>query len=305
MLLTIVGDPHAKPDNLDKINTLFDMIEDLGNECVILGDLLDTKEVVRGKCLNTYIRRFKQSKLKFWVLVGNHDWFNLECKEHALEVLKELSNVTVVDKCLRYQNLDFIAYYKDQNVLKEYMKIGSGKTLFCHADIKSFDYGNGLISEEGLDAKDFSGYKRVISGHYHKYQKQGNITYLGTPFSHSFGETNQDKYIGVYDTKTDELELLPTPFPKHMTYELDASQKKFVEERGDIVRVILKGTQEQIDKYQKQEGVKYIERPDALVKSSVINEAETPQVQFSKWGKTIKGYSDELVEKGLEILRNV
>lgn len=70
MRLTVVGDPHAKPNNLDKITQLFDHIEELGNTCIILGDLLDTKELVRGRCLNHYFHRFEKSSLNFIVLTS-------------------------------------------------------------------------------------------------------------------------------------------------------------------------------------------------------------------------------------------
>ena len=63
MKFTIVGDPHAKPGNLNKINHLFDMVETLGNTVIWLGDFLDTKEIIRGKCLNLIHRRLSESKL--------------------------------------------------------------------------------------------------------------------------------------------------------------------------------------------------------------------------------------------------
>ncbi len=303
---TVIGDPHAKPTNLDKINTLFDIAEDLGNSVIILGDLLDTKEMVRGKCLNLYYKRMRESKLSFTLLVGNHDWFNLECEEHSLEPLKELRNVTVVDTAISNELVAFLPYMKDQEKLKEAFKLCAGKVVFCHVDMTGFDYGNGLISGEGLTLADVQGAKRVFSGHYHKYQEIGTFTYLGTPFSHSFGESNQDKYICVYDTDADTIDLFPTPFPRHITIDLDCSVYSGHHYNDvDIQRVILRGTQEEIDRVQREENVKYIEEPTSVVKARVINETESPQLQFTKWAKDIKGYSDEVVELGLEILNDV
>lgn len=305
---TVIGDPHAKPDNLDKINTLFDMVEDLGNPTIWLGDLLDTKELVRGKCLNTYLKRFSDSKLQHYVLVGNHDWFNLECQEHSLEAFKVLKNVKVVDTLECIEGQWFAPYTQDIQALKEWTKCVGNRTLFCHADIKGFDYGNGLLSEEGAELADFKHTKRVISGHYHKYQEVGNITYLGTPFSHSFGESNQDKFIGIFDTKSNELKLIPTPFPQHKTYEIDCGEFSRVihADYHNICRYVLKGTQEQIDAFVKPNGVKIIEQPSsALTKALVVHETDSSDVQFSKWSKEIKGYSDAILELGLEILKNV
>jgi hypothetical protein len=303
---TVIGDPHAKPNNLDKINTLFDIVEDLGLPTIWLGDLLDTKEVVRGKCLNTYIRRFRESKLQHYVLVGNHDWFNLDCKEHSLEPLKALPNVRVVDDffILDKGQTVLLAYKHNQDLLKAHFSNYKGKTVFCHADIRGFDYGNGLVSTDGLELADVDGVN-VISGHYHKFQEIGNVTYLGTPFSHSFGESNQDKYIAIF-RPGQKLELIETPFPKHVTLELDCSKYDGHEApQDDYMRVILRGTQEEIDRVMRFDEVKYIEQPTAAAKAATINESESPEVQFSKWAKDIKGYSDEILKLGLEVLSDV
>jgi DNA repair exonuclease SbcCD nuclease subunit len=309
--LSLVGDPHAKPDNLDKINTLFDYIEGLGNPTIWLGDLLDTKEMVRGKCLNTYIRRFNESKLKHYVLVGNHDWFNLECKDHSLVPLMGLQNVVVIDsprsfifgeyKCRLYP------YIHDQNILRADIKKTDAQVIFGHFDIKNFDYGNGLVSTDGLEVSDFKG-KNVVSGHYHKYQKVNKITYLGTPFSHSFGEANQQKFIGIYhlDEKTPILDLIETPFPRHISLEVNAAERSEVDSSGkDIYRVVLSGSQEEINRFRKSDGVKYIERPITSEKEVVVSEADAPEIQFRKWATDIKGYSDEVVSLGLEVLADV
>lgn len=307
---TVVGDPHAKPDNLDKINTLFDIIEELGNDTIILGDLLDTKELVRGKCLNAYFNRLSKSKLQFYILVGNHDWFNLECQDHSLKPLSVLENVTIIDTPqivkLGTKPCYFHPYTHDTEVFKRTLKGLTPKTIFCHADIKGFDYGNGIFSKDGLDFEDLDKHN-VISGHYHKYQKKGNITYLGTPFSHSFGESNQDKFLGIFDSDTNELDLIETPFPKHVTMEVDADTAPEWDNytSDNYVRIILTGKPENIKLFKRAPGVKYIEAPTKTRNIQVINETQSPEIQFSKWAKEIKGYDDDLIKLGLEILRDV
>lgn len=306
---TLIGDPHAKPDNLDKINQLFDIIEDFPDDCIILGDLLDTKELVRGKCLNTYLKRMSESKRSFIVLVGNHDWFNHECKEHSLEPLKNLKNVVVVDKPWIYnERLMFIPYMHDLEAFRQALKQAEGRHVICHADIVGFDYGNGRRSDVGLDLKDFQNCKKIVSGHYHKFQKAGNITYLGTPFSHSFGETNQIKYIGTFDDITGKIALLETPFPRHTTYYVDCDEP-FEEPKildSDINRIVLIGNKENISKFDKKNPkVKYIENPKITSNVNIISEAQSHDVQFTNWAKDVKKYSKEIIDLGLEILKNV
>lgn len=308
---TVIGDPHARPDNLDKINTLFDIIEDMNHPCIILGDLLDTKEIVRGKCLNLYIERIKASKLHFTILVGNHDWFNHDCLAHSLEPLKLLLNVTLVDKPMDLKDFYAIPYVHDKQILSQNLaSFVTRKPVVGHFDIVGFDYGNGHISEAGLVAKDLARFPVVLSGHYHKYQKQDNILYLGTPFSHSFGESNQQKYIGIFDSNSTKFELIPTTFSRHLTIELDCDTDDGSERArelfpNDYVRVILYGIQENINKFNREEGIKYIERPKNSEKHATISEIQSTEQQFVKWAKDLKGYSDSVVELGLEILRDV
>jgi DNA repair exonuclease SbcCD nuclease subunit len=313
---TVVGDPHCRLDNLDKMNQLFDMIEDLGNDCIILGDLLDTKELIRGKCLNLYLKRMRNSKLFFSVLVGNHDRFALDSEEHALQALGHLSNVRLVnsprglytDEDEHGKFLAMVPYIHDPKKLREALEsVKKADIIFCHADIKGFDYGNGLLSKEGLDLEDLAHYPMIVSGHYHKYQKLNNITYLGTPFSHSFGESNQDKYLGILDTDTMELELLETPFPRHKTITIDASQTK--NHPGiDLYhynRIILTGKPEDLKQFPRLPGIKYIEKPELTKLSKEINEVQSPEVQFNQWASEVKKYNNDIIDLGLRILKNV
>jgi len=312
--ITVVGDPHAKADNLHKIDQLFDLIEELGNTTVILGDLLDTKEVVRGKCFNKYLERFqKANHLHFLVLVGNHDWFNLECQQHSLEAMKLLPNVTVVDKLHFDHDCAFLPYRPNlHEVWPQIAPLLKGTPVFCHADIKGFDYGNGRISEEGLDASAFNHGGLVISGHYHKFQQRAHITYLGTPFSHSFGEANQEKFIGIFDNETKQLDLIPTKFAAHRSSTLNVNDPAFASNHAAIAsnthdywRIILEGTQEEIDLVKKRDHIKYIEQPTQQGVSTIITEIESPEQQFEKWATQIKQLSPETVALGMEFLKHV
>lgn len=305
---TIIGDPHAVRGNLEKIGTLFDIAEDLGEPTIILGDLLDTKELIRGKVFNYVYKRLKESKIQWYILVGNHDWFNLTCEDHSLQVLKELPNVTVVDKLIVEGDTAFMPFQTPEKIAEMLNAIPKKvKYLFAHLDVVGFDFGNGIKSQVGLKLSELKRFDKVITGHYHTFAQKKNLTYLGTPFSHTFGETNQDKFIGSF--VDGELGLLPTPFPKHLTFEIDCNIPEEIEwQEEDIVRVFLDGTQDAIAAYPRQEGVKYLERPttEEEAEDSVIDEIQTPAIQFSNWATKIRGIEDEaIIEAGVELLKEV
>jgi hypothetical protein len=46
MKYSLVADIHAQNTNLDKVGKVFDLVEDLGNPVIILGDLLHTKAIM-------------------------------------------------------------------------------------------------------------------------------------------------------------------------------------------------------------------------------------------------------------------
>lgn len=311
---TVVGDPHIKPSNLETTAQLFDLVEGLSRPVIWLGDMLDTKEVVRSKCLNALYRYFKGSKLRHYVLVGNHDWHNLECEEHSLEILKELSNVHIIDKPTTFVNLPFLfmPYYHDLDKFKkdlaEYRGIGRDKAsvLVMHQGINGFDFGNGYIEENGLDFSGFADFHRVISGHFHKFQEKGNLVYVGTPFSHSFGETDQDKFIALYDSASDSIEYVETPFPRHVTLELDAIWLTPDKIKGNnYYRVILTGPQADIEALDKSKfpGVKFIERPEELeLEGQIIEESASNEKKFVTWAKEVRKLDKETVDLGLEIM---
>lgn len=316
----LLGDPHSKPVNREPILSLFQIVEEMGLPLAVwLGDLLDNKEVIRGKCLNDYYHYFRDSKLQHVVLVGNHDWFSLECKEHSLELLKELPNVTVVDRPTKIGDVLFLPYYHDLAAFRKVIAEDNSRILIMHQGVNGFDFGNGFIEDKGLELAELNKYELAVSGHFHKFQKKGNLLYPGTPFTHSFGESDQEKFIATLDPASLKMEFIKTPFPAHVTIHLklkDPSMdypahlaKRIAKDskKGDFVRVILEGTEEALLRFDRTgfENIKIIER---LVQSDVegpeVTEASTNAEQFVLWAN-LKGLSEDVLELGFEILEGV
>lgn len=313
----LLGDPHSKPVNREPILSLFQIVEKMGLPLnVWLGDLLDNKEVIRGKCLNDYYHYFRDSKLKHVVLVGNHDWFSLECKEHSLELLKELPNVTVVDRPTKIDDALFLPYYHDLSAFRKAIEEDDSRILIMHQGVNGFDFGNGFIEDKGLELTEIGKYELVVSGHFHKFQRKGNLLYPGTPFTHSFGESDQEKFIATLDPVSLKMEFIKTPFPAHVTIHLKLKDpttdypahlaKRIAKDskKGDFVRAILEGTEEALLRFDRTgfENIKIIER---LVQSDVegpeVTEASTNAEQFVLWAN-LKGLSEDVLELGFEIL---
>jgi len=317
---TVVGDPHLTPKTLDKGDQLFKIVEELGNPVIWLGDLQDTKEVVRSKVLNAYFDYFKSSKLQHIILVGNHDWHNLECLDHSLKTLGALPNVIIVDKPIMFDSFMAIPYYKDTDKLKQILKeVGGVRTLFCHVDISGFDYGNGCLCEDGLSLEDFKTFGLVISGHFHKHQVQNNLVYLGTPFSHSFGETDQHKFLGIYNETSNTLKFLPSKFPRHVTLKLRISPPagsvsyfedlhKFIEANKDnLMRIQLYGNPADVASFDRvpynKLNIKFEDKSEGDdIIGADIDETLDNKTQFNIWAKDVRQLDPETINIGLSIL---
>lgn len=325
--LTLVGDLHTKNDNLEKIGAIFDLIDGLGHSVVLLGDVFHTKEVIRGKCLNYVFDRISQSKLQFYILVGNHDWFNLECTEHSLELFKTLPNVDVIDRPQTTIFIDsnlvnntpasgierrvtFLPYYHDFDKFREAVaNTKHDSVLIMHQGITGFDYGNGHIAENEVALEELRKFELVVSGHFHKYQENSNLVYLGTPFSHDFGESNQTKYIGLLDIETLKIDLIPMRLPQHKTLEFNCdSGSQISYEETDIVRIVLTGREASVKAFDRSNfpRAKIIERPDReLADVDIVSETDSNPKKFVSWAKNVKQLDDETISLGLQLLEEV
>ena len=318
---TVVGDLHLTNKSQDKATQLFEIVEGLSNPTIWLGDLLDTKEIIRGKCLNSLFQYFKNSKLQHIVIVGNHDFFNLECQDHSLRVLSQLDNVKIVDKTEYINGIAFIPYCHNIETLRntlDQVKVDNIKTVIGHFDVSGYDYGNGHICESGLSFKDFIGFDSVISGHFHKFQNTGIFTYLGTPFSHSFGEANQDKVIATLDMSTLSLNLIPTPFPRHVSMKLETGKRgalkkldTFISDnKSNIIRVQLYGTSEECSKIDKSKyadlSIKWEDKSESDIDSGIeLDETLDNKTQFLGWAQGIKLLDKETINLGMSILEKL
>ena len=315
-MFTLVGDLHIKPSNLKEIENLFKQIEGLKNDVIILGDIFDGKEIIKGRCLNLLYKLLIHSNLKFTFVVGNHDLYFLREKEHALEVFKSLKNVSIVDSLCLLNGLYLLPYTHDLNNFRKILStIPKTCTLIGHQGISGFDYGTGYICNDDLTTEDFKDFTLVVMGHFHSYQQKNNIVYLGTPFTHSFGESNTDKYIATLNEKTNEIKLIPTNFRKHLTLEVDCdilykdgdNSSSLELEAQNYYRIILTGALINIKRFKKIESpnIKFIERPDFIKDKSKISELESPEKQFAMWGKDIKKLEKEVILEGIKILQEV
>jgi DNA repair exonuclease SbcCD nuclease subunit len=307
----VVGDLQMKKENLQKCLNLFQLIEQKSeseglNSVIWLGDMLDKRGLVEIECLNSLYNYFSNSGLIHHVLVGNHDLISLHDKKHSLETLKTLKNVHIYDEITKVDNLLFAPYYKDPN--KFIQNIASdADILVCHQGIKEFTIGSGYTENEAVNIGDLSHFKLVLAGHYHTPKNINNVVYLGSPFSHSFGESNEEKRIAILDTSNYTLKYFSVlNFPRHISIEVNCKDQLPLIDDYNYFRIILNGSEEEINEIKhrliKKSNVKYIFRETSRSNNVAIEETLTNKDKWIKWCKEIKKLDDNTINKGLELL---
>ena len=322
----ICGDLQLQHSNKDKVKSILNQIKSYNLPTIFLGDMLDKRGLIEADCLNLLYDYFyslsdtrEDTNNMNYIICGNHDKINITSEESALSPLSSLENVILVDKPFNSiidKELLFVPYYRDPNEFIKAIndkKYENTKYLFCHQGVKEFTLSSGYSENEAVDLKDLKKFKLVVAGHYHTPQEKENVVYLGSPFSHSFGESNERKRIAIFDDKDGSLEYIETYLPRHITMEIDVDHHLEIGspvydfDPNHYTRVILKGKKTSIDQFPKDKYpfVKFIEEPTIEYSRSLLRETQTPKDMFDKWYKEIKKETDEeLYQLGIDILKN-
>jgi hypothetical protein len=203
----IIGDPHFKHnamlDGRDFAEkSIKAALKASPSFIVILGDTLDTHEVVRvdPHLLATEWISELSEIAHVYLLIGNHDLLNASqylSNKHIFTPLKKWENVTVVDKpCYAEYNEYSFAFcpYVEPGRFTEALDtlVDQGETwemvdcIFGHQEFRGCKMG-AIISEKGDVWNE--NYPPVITGHIHDSQIVGNVYMPGSAYQHNFGDS--------------------------------------------------------------------------------------------------------------------
>jgi DNA repair exonuclease SbcCD nuclease subunit len=221
--ILFIGDPHIRHTHLSDGISLLRWIENVAEEkkpdlIVNLGDTFDSHAVIRSEVLSEVVKhlsRLSSLNIPVIMLLGNHDFYKPNSKQyHALEVLKFIPGVTIVDSFSILDGIAYIPYLENGETWPEC----DTKIAVTHNTFIGADYGF-KIADDGIDLSCVSN-EVIFSGHIHKAQilspkdKNGSsIVYPGAPMAFSASDADQDKSLSIFDTETNDIEIIPSPFP--------------------------------------------------------------------------------------------
>lgn len=223
MKFLVIGDLHYGVGNDDpwqeniRIQTMkqiFDYVDDNDiSTLVFLGDVFDNQQALTHRTLElnrkTIIEPIQERNLKVITIIGNHDAkHKTTLTPNAItEVYGKIDNFHIVNSAetidLYGTDIDFVSWICKDNELeiREFVKNSSSKYCFGHFELAGYYYYSGIQATHGDDPQFLRHYDYVGSGHYHTINGHGNVHYLGTPFTITSNDINEERGFYEFDTK--------------------------------------------------------------------------------------------------------
>ena len=191
------GSRTHNQDCEDFVNWFCDTAQAEGAEtCIFLGDWHHNRNTTDVSTMNytvSNLERLSKSFEKVYVILGNHDEFYKDKREiHSLEFARLFPNIELVNETLSEGDVTIMPWL----VGDEWRSVSKIKSryIFGHLELPLFMM-NAMVQmpDHGqLQADHFVNQEYVFSGHFHKRQSKGSITYIGNCFPHNYADAGDD-----------------------------------------------------------------------------------------------------------------
>lgn len=164
---------------------------------IFLGDWHNNRNSINITTLISSIRcleKLGQAFDQFFFFPGNHDLYFKDKRDiHSVDWGRHIPGITIVDQITTLDDVTFVPWL----VGDEWKKMEKVKSqyVFGHFELPSF-YMNAMVQmpDHGtLQSTHFKHPEYVFSGHFHKRQMQGNISYIGNAFPHNYADAWDDE----------------------------------------------------------------------------------------------------------------
>lgn len=132
---------------------------------------------------------------KTYFIPGNHDLYYRDKRDvQSVEWAKHLPNIHICNDWTTVGDVTIAPWLVGDDFKK--LKKLKGKYLFGHFELPGY-LMNAMVAmpDHGdVDPKaDLAGFEHVFSGHFHKRQTRGNVTYIGNCFPHNYADAGDDE----------------------------------------------------------------------------------------------------------------
>jgi len=225
---------------------------------VICGDTLDAKAIIRAEIANRLINLLSNpDNPKIYLIVGNHDMCNEKGKEHALNFLQPYCDIVSHAKevVLGEQSVWLFPYFSDREEFARYIQHPHCSDLVIgHQGVLGGNPGHYIQDPGAIDPEILRG-KRFITGHYHAHQVEENYSYVGTPYTITFGEANDPPKGYCLLNSDGSLTHVPLNLRKHIIVERTTetlAQPIINYVPGDLLWFKLTGSRMELDQVERE-----------------------------------------------------
>ena len=205
-------------------DTFFHYLDSNSIDTVVhLGDCFDVRKGIDYWSLDwaktNFFDPLRERGIHLHLIVGNHDIFykeSLSINSPGLN-LREYDNISIYSRPETVRIKDCLSFMvpwictDNAEDFVEQLESTSAAVCFGHLELAGFYANKDYQCQHGTDAKVFSQFDRVFSGHFHKKSSSGNITYLGNPYQLYWNDEGDVRGFHIFDTKTKEIEFIENP----------------------------------------------------------------------------------------------
>ena len=164
--------------------------------CIFLGDWHHNRSTTDVSTMNytvSNLEKLSQSFEKVYFILGNHDLFYKDKREiNSIEFMRLFPNIIPIKETFTSGDVTIMPWL----VGEEWRNVPKLKSryIFGHLELPLF-YMNAMVQmpDHGqLQADHFGNQEYVFSGHFHKRQTKGNVTYIGNCFPHNYADAGDD-----------------------------------------------------------------------------------------------------------------
>jgi DNA repair exonuclease SbcCD nuclease subunit len=163
---------------------------------IFLGDWHHNRSTTDVSTMNytvSNLEKLSSSFEKVYFILGNHDLFYKDKREiNSIEFMRLFPNIVPIKDTLVEGDVTIMPWLVGDE-WKDIPKMKS-RYIFGHLELPLF-YMNAMVQmpDHGqLQAGHFGNQEYVFSGHFHKRQSKGNVTYIGNAFPHNYADASDD-----------------------------------------------------------------------------------------------------------------
>jgi DNA repair exonuclease SbcCD nuclease subunit len=187
-------------------------IREKATHIAFLGDWYENRNQISVRTLNSShaaARKLDNLGLPVFFIVGNHDLFYRSNRNiFSTDPFSDFKNFRIISEPQEINKEMYAAPYLFHPEYPELAaKINSYKYVLGHFEFRNFVVtGQDKVLDHGPDAKQFTGPRYILSGHFHKRQFSGNVVYIGNAFPTNYGDAgDSERGAAMLDTESEDI----------------------------------------------------------------------------------------------------